>query len=291
VAAAMAMVPATMDEGSDAGSVAASSSPAASSLHRADSVISGVALRTRAQTPAYHFCCSKCKKDIPMSQMSSTRHGVCKVDDLSYKQLALRWSKDRALKTWWDKKDEVGRTEWYHRQQQFVQAGEKRKFETISYEDESKKISASNERDQDLYQPFDEWSLHGLLKGKSPAALEKEWTDLVNDSTTEAIWRRGMWLIPRFVGILRERVTGDEQSSSSKRMANIETAEQLQQLQHAGKALLEAHAATIQPAGQNYGAQPACLAELADQPLRHPPTDIMGQQINREAIFMYSSSG
>ena len=245
-----------------------------------------LAQQAAGKTPAYHFRCVKCKKDVPLTCMSVSRPGWCRADDLNYKSLTQRWAKDRSLKTWWQAKSEEQKTAWFVSQQSFSNSGQKRKFDQIGYADESVKTSGTMERDLDHFQTFEIWSAPKLLQGKTLPQLEREWQSLIQDSTTEAIMRRGQWLIPCWQGIVRERNSGEEQRSVSSRSSQIETPEQLQQLQSAGRLLLDAHAASVAPAGQVYAQQPSVISDISDQPMYRAPTDVMGQQIHREAYLV-----
>ena len=68
--------------------------------------------------------------------MCPTRVGVCVIDNAAYIALVKRWSKQRALKTWWGGMGDQDRLEWFLKQQT-GQAGAKRKFDTVAYSEGS----------------------------------------------------------------------------------------------------------------------------------------------------------
>ena len=163
--------------------------------------------------------------------------------------------------------------------------GSKRKFDEITYQEASVREVFAIERGEDHLHTWTVFKRNGLIDGFALGDLERQWQELTEGPNTEAIWRRNQWLIPVWDGIRRGRELRDGQRSEATRGTSVGSSEELANLQAGGGALLDQFAASIRPAVQVTPQQPATAASVADQPAYVAPSDIISQQIHREAMF------
>jgi hypothetical protein len=285
-AASQLSVPCGADGISEAGSDRQShvSLGASSSASGALGLLSTATIAQPARiAPQGFFNCSKCRKMLGLGDQS-TRPGICAKDYNSYKGLAQRWTRQRALKTWWDKLSDDEKTAWYQKQH-VLPSGSKRKYDNINYADVAEESVGHQERDADAFLTWTWFKRYGLMEGKSVPELEREWAVCTTAADTEAIFRRGQWLVPEYAGVRREAVVETKQISQSSRSAHVETSEQLAQLQQSGQSLLKQFETNIRgaimPAPSDL---PATDATVADQPHSVLPPNVISQQIHREVL-------
>ncbi len=129
------------------------------------------------------------------------------------------------------------------------------------------------------YTQFKRWN---LLEGKTLPTIEAEWTRLLEDPQTEAIYARGQWLIPEFAGVKKIKRTETKQKQETRRKARVDSASDLTQLQAGGQVLLQQFDSSIAPAPQVTPPQPSTTAAVSDQPICPKPTDVISHQVVRE---------
>ena len=245
------------------------------------SVTSVVARGTTSTAPHGFFFCSKCKKTVPWIGMSS-RHLVCKACHAAYKSLTSRWAKQRNLKTWWDALSEAEKTNWFIKSQE-TPAGTKRKFDALEYQEVSTEGITYKHEEFDEGVPWWKYKLENMMMGKELPAIEAEWKQLVEGPASEAIWVRGQWVVPRFGGLRLGVTYSRGQKSDTVRSAQVETSEQLTDLQRGGQSLRSTFAAQYTGLKSITEEAPHVEATEADQPVTALPQDIISQQVHREA--------
>ena len=178
----------------------------------------------------------------------------------------------------------VAQAQWYVKNQALH--GQKRNFDNIEYKDQSRKVVSHDEAEVDEFIPWTTFKREGIAEGRSVPELENDWKELTEGPATEAIWRRNQWLVPRFAGVRRAKVRKTEQVSEMARCANVESSEELAQLQRGAESLLEQFDQSVQPARSVLPADmPVTNASIADQPVTSAPSDVISQQIHREASW------
>ena len=231
------------------------------------------------------FPCKKCKLVLPLEVMDPIKVGVCTKDVLSYKSLTERWSRNRSLKTWWDKQSEPQQVGWY-REQHTVRRGTKRKMD-VMYADKSSSLAYNYEENADRWIPYEVYLREELpKKQKSEAELLIAFRNIVENSLSHCRWERNEWCIPRWDGILNRAGHGTQQeSSSSRQVSHLDNSDELRQLQQGGAKLVEQFSAQLQGirGAQELGAEaPVCNAVPQDMPTAPRPTDVIANVVNRE---------
>ena len=230
------------------------------------------------------FNCKFCKRNLPLTTMSPSRKGVCVTDGNSYKSLTDRWAKCRALRLWWNSLDENGKADWFLKQQK-LSSGERRKFDCVQYEEGSSQVVASDETERDHYETNLDFALARTTLGWPIEKIEEDWLSRVERPNSDAILRRGQWLVPKFCGVLIDKRKSQLQETSSKRSKTIADPEQLQQLQSNGQRMLGDFWNSIAGAkAPEVVEAPVVDATEADQPSRAIPQDVVGNNIDREVM-------
>lgn len=181
-----------------------------------------------------HFTCAKCKYLLPQSMMSLSKPGECTRDVNSYKALADRWKNVRSLRKWWAGLTFDQQVEWYRKQHAGV-PGTKRRFDDCTYQESSINEGGIEEEEQDHFQPWWLFRDHGLGAGRSLQQLEQEFREAVEKPGSDAIYRRGEWLVPRFAGVTRAKVARTLNRQDIMRKKSLEGTEQLTDLQASGQ--------------------------------------------------------
>ena len=237
---------------------------------------------TPTSSASAQFTCSKCKKVMPRSQMS-TRPGVCKVDGAAYKSLCDRWTKNRKLKSWWVGLNEEEQRLWFVKQQTNP-AGTKRRFADVEYQEKTSTSVGALEDEVDLFMTWARFKREGSQGGKQVEDLELEWADLVSDPSVEAIMRRGQWLVPEFQGVERRKRKATTQEHSASRGREVDDENQLAILRQSGEDLLNKFSASVAAPLRPLPADVPSVPDVtpADQPMSSAPTDFILHTINRE---------
>ena len=101
-------------------------------------------------------------------------------------------------------------------------------------------------------------------------------------------FRRGEWRIPRWDGIANRQGSGTTQESSSARVAtNIDSSDELRQLQRAGRNLVEQFRSQLEGtrgAHSHVAEAPTCNATPHDMPVATAPQDVIPNVVNREVL-------
>jgi hypothetical protein len=236
--------------------------------------------------PLGFFLCKCCKRQLPLAALCPSRPNTCHKDNCSYKALAQRWSKNRQLKAWWETLSDDLKVAWYQKQQALPQ-GTKRSFDEIIYEETTITDQSTNEKDLDALVPWSVFLRNKTVEGMQKHDIELEWTRLTTSPDTEAVFRRGQWLVPEWQGLLRENETRHTQRTNAIRRAHVSTSEQLASLQTGGSSLLQQYKDSYSPPQQQYAQAPVSDASVSDQPVSASPNDIMMQQIHREVVLTY----
>ena len=233
------------------------------------------------------FNCKKCKLNLPLEAMHEVKAGICAKDVLSYKSLSERWTRSRGLKLWWDTRDEPGQQAWYREQHQ-VRRGTKRKMD-VEYSDKTASVAYDLEESCDMWIPYDVYEREELPKQqKSEIELRAAFRNIVESCQSHCKFRRGEWCIPRWDGIANRQGSGTMQESSSSRVAtNIDSSDELRQLQRAGRNLVEqfhSQLEGIRGANSHPAEAPTCNATPQDMPVATAPQDVIANVVNREVL-------
>ena len=237
-----------------------------------------------SSTSIGQFRCKCCRRVLPVCEQCVSRPGVCIKDNASYKSIAQRWNKQRQLKIWWDSLDDDQKANWYLKQHT-IGNGVKRKFDEITYAERSIQSTTAQESFVDMMIPWSIYKRNGLTEGTDLVQLEREFKALVERPDTEAVFARGQWHVPEYIGIRREHIESVAQNIEVERSALIHTPQQLELLQASGRQLLQQFGSTITPPLQVAPAGlPAVDAVPSDQPSRAQPVDVIAQFAQREAM-------
>ena len=228
---------------------------------------------------ALQFWCKRCDRAVALAEMSIQKE-VCRKDAASYKAMAARWQTSRKLKVMWETHTPSQRIEWY-RKQQNAESGSKRKFDEVTYAEQSVKTEALDEEELDHFIP---WSIFKESdKKKSEATLLQDFTDIVHRSDTEAIWRRDQWLVPRFEGVMRKKRKTMAQEQVVRRSAGVTSNDQLDKLMVGGKVVLDQFRNSIAPTAMALATDtPYVDVRPEDQPAAVEPIDAMSSAVSRE---------
>ena len=143
----------------------------------------------------------------------------------------------RALRTWWQGKNEQEQVNWY-RGQHKLEAGSKRKFDEVVVEEASGTFGWSYEKDEGN---FITWTFFFNLRenaDKTYGQLCKEWEVEVYRPKTTAIFRRGQWLIHRWEGVKKATEHGEMVQGLAKRRKVASDVETLESLTKSGSQLV-----------------------------------------------------
>lgn len=192
----------------------------------------------KGHSSSTHFSCKKCKYLLPLCAQSLTKRDECAKDVASYKSLSDRWRVVRQLRVWWHSLSPEQQTEWF-RKQQSASPGSKRKFDECVYEEAGTASTGDEEREQDHFQPW--WLFRDQAKaaGTTLQVIEQNWKDAIDNPESDAIFRRGQWLVPRFAGVFRDKKASNTNSQTTKRLKQPESVENLQDLHANGQKMLK----------------------------------------------------
>ena len=117
---------------------------------------------------------------MPISEMTVRgNQSVCKADVSSYRSLQNRWKTQRSLKTWWDNKSESDKVEWYRAQQKH-ERGQKRNFDSITYEETSFKETVQNDMEADNWVPINVFIRLRFAEGVNRTTAIAEFSHLLH---------------------------------------------------------------------------------------------------------------
>ena len=230
------------------------------------------------------FCCNRCKQILAVSCMSASIKNVCAKDVASYKALTDRWVKVRALSTWWKSLNAEQQQEWYRRQQT-LPSGSKRNFDEVVYTETAKERSGNEVRERDHFKPWWLFKNDGLSAGVSLQLLEQMWHDAVDNRTADAMHVRGQWCVAQFIGVMKDKVSTQEQEMATKRSKHVASVDQLRELTTGGLKAIEQYGAAYEGArtasSETVGI-PETTATPSDHILKPPPAMQFSTAIERE---------
>lgn len=214
----------------------------------------------------------------------STRKNECKKDAASYKAITERWAKNKTLKSWFQGLSDVDRVDWFRRQHT-LSSGSKRRFDEVSYTETSHKSTGQDDTERDHYQPYSEFLAAGLLRNESIATIEEAWKDIVEAPGCDALFVRGQWCVPKFVGVFRDKVSSIRQNQDIKRQKFIHDSDELTSLFASGSALLQNNLDNIKGAKTKELVQaPTVDCTVADKPVTAPVPNLVLTGSLREVI-------
>ena len=121
----------------------------------------------------------------------------------------------------------------------------KKRFEMLTSTENTIQANEELEDDIDRYIPYDCWRLE-KIQGRganteipTDESLMREWRSLVESMQYECLFRRGQWLIPKFVGVGRRNRDRHTVCMHVARCCNIKDAEQMMRVWQAGQAQLQ----------------------------------------------------
>ena len=180
---------------------------------------------------------------------------------------------------------EPERCQWFCKQQEAGDGSQvKRKFDDVEHAEASVVSIADREVDEDKFQTWTWFKRWGLLEGSSVPELELRWKQIVESPGTEAIKRRGQWLVPEWSGVSRSIAQEIKQEGRTSRKATIRDSTHLQQLEGGTQIIHNHFMESWKPTTQQYEKQPSVNASRADQPVAPECKDIMLAQMHREVI-------
>ena len=231
-----------------------------------------------------HFTCLDCRLILPMTMMSISKKGHCNKDVASFKSLSDRWQKQRCLRNWWTGMDKDGQCEWYHKQQE-VAKGTKRKFDDVIFQESSKKVAQDVEKELDTCIPWWMFKNEQLSIGNSVDDAATNWQQAIDEAGSEAIWRRGQWLLPRFSGVTlaKEKIQTNEREVIKQNF--VGDSDELKDLVSKSDKSLDAFFNSGQrPAlcSQDTKDMPQVERVLKDETVYRPPVDIVIQSCEKE---------
>ena len=229
------------------------------------------------------FQCVKCKMQKPISDLAKGKRNECQRDTASYKSLAERWAKNRGLRVWWNSLTATQIVEWY-RKQQSLPAGTKRRFDNVTYSEATSQSVGSEDRDRVWYQPYSIYEEENMKKGRTALQCQGDWKDLVESPMTEATYddESGEWLVPKWLGIMKDKVRSNLSSSSTTRDKNVQSVDDLHNLQAGGAKLLTDYFATLHHPKMERSAAPAVETTTSEQPSTPGPVNTAAAAMSRE---------
>ena len=231
------------------------------------------------------FTCAMCQLQCPLAQ--GVQKGIalwCDKDNRAYNSLRTRWTTNKKLKQWWTSLTAVQKQGWF-RKWQHMDA--KRRFELISFVEETVAAQEQVEDEIDKYITYDMWRREELDAGYecTEASLAAKWKEIVESMRFECIFRRGQWLIPHFAGVERRNRKRLTLAQTAARAANVSDPEQMLSLWQGGAAALNSFAqSAMVPKSAPQICGPAIDARPEDMPQPAQPQNVILDAIVREAI-------
>ena len=232
------------------------------------------------------FLCKKCLQTFPVTERDASRFGSCAKCGTAYKGLTDRWKINRSLKVHYDAKSEEDRAAWYKRQHALVERGIKQNYDELMHEDITGTRAGEREEETDQYEPFEDFETRKLIRGMSPPDIADAWKAIVDGGVVQCRWARNQWLPPRFAGVAAGRSLERFNEERRVRGQQVESAEELRQLNAAATIVIETFRDSMN--GARGAAELACrsapatMAVSTDVPLPSPPVDVMARTIERE---------
>jgi hypothetical protein len=231
------------------------------------------------------FTCAMCQQQCPLS--AGIQKGSvlwCDKDNRAYNSLRTRWTTNKKLKQWWNALTPAQKQGWF-RKWQHMDA--KRRFELISFVEETVAAQEHVEDEIDKYITFDMWRKQELDMGYevTEGALADKWKGIIESMRFECIYRRGQWLIPQFAGVERRNRKRLTLAQTAARTANVSDPEQMLSLWQGGQAALNSFAQSQQAAKcAPMLVGPTVDARPEDMPQPAQPQNVVLDAIVREAI-------
>lgn len=183
---------------------------------------------------AYEFGCSRCSliqsKDDMASGMQNRKANslFCVSCRNNYKTLCRRWSKNPAIKRWWEAKDATAQRDWYrqHRGLDMAQGGKRSGRELqIDFSEMETNYTGEEQKRRTAWQPYSEWRMQFLVQGFTDAQCQVKWKQALVDPASKVM--RDLVtnepLIGSFCGIVSEVVEGRTTSTSMSKRRKIDS--------------------------------------------------------------------
>ena len=231
------------------------------------------------------FTCPMCQLQCPLSNSIQKGSALwCDRDNRAYNGLRQRWATNKKLKQWWNSLTQLQKQGWF-RKWQHMDA--KRRFELISFVEETVQAQEHVEDEIDRYITFEMWRMEELDNGYevTEGALAEKWKELIESMRFECIFRRGQWLIPHFAGVERRNRKHLTLAQTAARTANVSDPEQMLSLWQGGLAALSTFAQSA-PVPKSAPAVwgPTIDARPEDMPQPMQPQNVILDAIVREAM-------
>ena len=116
--------------------------------------------------------------------------------------------------------------------------------------------------------------------------MMREWKSLVESMQFECLYRRGQWLIPKFVGVERRNRDRHTVCMHAARCCNIKDAEQMTRVWQAGQAQLQHYSDGFKHAkGWQDAVAPDIDARVSDMPRVQKAEHTHLGTLEREALY------
>ena len=226
--------------------------------------------------------CKKCKLSKSLSMACKTHKNTCLKCASAYKSLSDRWQKHRGLKSWWHGLQEPEQVQWYRKNNEH-ENGTRRRFDDVDYMEQKKRVVGEGDIDEDWFQPWAVFLKEGLTAGSEQPNLEAQWQQLVESPDTEAVFKNGQWHVPAYQGFKRKRSDMQYSETGATRSKNVESAEELEELQQAGSKVLDATYLAMIPAKIAMDCSaPTVDTDPTQQPTTKSPAHPLANHLLRE---------
>ena len=215
--------------------------------------------------------------------MSTSKKNWCIKDVNTYKALSDRWKVQRCLRAWWASLSKEAQAIQY-RKWHNVSTGTKRSFDTVMLAEKTTDRVGEEDRKRMHWMPWWLWRDNKLAAGRTLPQCEEEWKAGAHAGNTDAEYEDGEWHLPVRIGIIRDKLRTRTQESEQSRSVEITNVEQLQQLQAASTANLDAWWVKHLPARTDLGTDniPILDVQETDSVTRAAPKFAGHSAIQRE---------
>lgn len=165
--------------------------------------------------------CSRCKLPLTKNQSERGSQTWCSYCANNYSSLQKRWKKNKALKTWYQDKNDRAKTEYFaeRRKEQETVSGKKRSFDEVNVENTDRKSAYRDVGDIEKFQTFRMWAIgeKTLYPELSMKQLQDKWNLELQKPDAEVMERAGETLLKVFAGVEVNTGTSERREVTVKR--------------------------------------------------------------------------
>ena len=110
---------------------------------------------------------------------------------------------------WWGKLSLDDSRDWYRRQKQVRGRGQNHDWDPTQYEEAQTHSAGSESRIRTVWEDYTMFEERMLLRGSTPADVLKGWEKKLADPAVGAVKQNGIWLVPKFGGVVEDMVSSN----------------------------------------------------------------------------------